>query len=84
MATLFVEYRIKAEHKEAHLRAVRALRRANGGLQVLESADEPGLYVELWQSPGDPGLAGARTEQLAPLAEGGAARVRCWTFNDID
>ena len=98
MATLFVEYRLKPEHQEEHLQAVRALMRANANLQVLESADEPGLYVELWQSPdstrlnhGSPrlnhsstGLARARTEQLAPVAEGGAARVRCWTFNNID
>jgi hypothetical protein len=47
--TYFVEYRIYDRHKEAYLTQILSVKQNNPNLSVLESKDQPGLFLEIWQ-----------------------------------
>jgi hypothetical protein len=48
MSKVFVEYHILPQHRSAYSQWIKNVRDVCPGLELLEGADQPGLFVELW------------------------------------
>lgn len=100
MKKLFVEYTIKEDVKEAYIAFMKdKLFGKNGrtgdnrlsgenGVEWLESAEQPGLFLEVWSGVED--VEAFRRERKGEIASdwsplldmivGGAAKINMWTF----
>ncbi|MDF2959295.1 MAG: hypothetical protein K0S39_1030 [Paenibacillus sp.] len=71
MTKTFIEYRILPEHRSAYSEWMKQVRADYPELEVYEGADQPGLFVELWN--------GLSREEYEVLKE---VRLRLTTESD--
>lgn len=75
---IFAEYRVSRQHREAYLETMASAKRKYPGMTLLESADQPGLFLEIWRESADETL----WDGIAPLVEGGREKIRVWRFSE--
>jgi len=89
--TMFVEYTIKEGMKDAYVAFMKDRLSRENGVEWLESAEQPGLFVEMWSGVEDvEAFRGKRKGETAsgwmPLLDmiaGGAARMHIWAFRPV-
>lgn len=91
MATVFVEYKVPEEHREAYLAWVVQKLRKHDGMKVLEGTDQPGLFVEVWSGvqPFSSFVQQRKSQDdaewgsLIAMIHGGAPKINIWEFREI-
>ncbi|MCR2806175.1 hypothetical protein [Paenibacillus soyae] len=90
MHVCFAEYRILPEFREQFLvLADKLVAGENGLVQLYEGTDQPGLFVEIWQTPSEEEAERVKEERLSghsswsalsPWIAGGTDKLHVWTF----
>lgn len=99
MCKVFVEYKVKPEHREAYLTWVNEMTHADRRFSVYEGTDQPGLFVELWDGmnyeeyvrmkgwrlAADSSGGGNKNRwgEMERFIEGGISKIHIWHFTKV-
>lgn len=93
MHICFAEYRILPEYREQFLDLAEKLRDGENRLvQLYEGTDQPGLFVEIWDTATEEEAERVKEERLSrhsswsalsPWISGGAEKLHVWTFKPV-
>jgi hypothetical protein len=90
MRIAFVEYKIIKEKRALYMDYLRRLKQS-GDVEIYEGADQPGLFVEIWQI--GEAKRGAWREirqklgdwnELLGVVEGGEGKIHIWEFDRLE
>ncbi|WP_248928061.1 hypothetical protein [Paenibacillus hamazuiensis] len=98
MNKVFVEYKVKTEERQRFLSWAERLTASEKRVSVYEGADQPNLFVELWenidyaeyeemkaQRTGDAAQVSRFSDltALSDFVEGGKAKIHIWYFRKV-
>ena len=93
MYICFAEYRILPERREQFLALAGQLQTEEKRfVQFYEGTDQPGLFVEVWQTATEEEAERVKEERLSghsswsalsPFIAGGTAKLHVWTFRPV-
>ncbi len=85
--SFFVEYRIEKEYRTSYLTWAAVLKQQFEQMDVYEGAEQPGLFVEIWNGLSDEAYAAmkaARTGTITPGLPDETEEGRLWRRIDLD
>lgn len=91
---VFVEYKVKASHRELMMEFLSKLIQEQPQVKIYEGTDQPGLIVEEWEGMDNEQYKKMKLErlqadhskwtQMQDWVEGGKEKVHIWQFQSLD
>ncbi|MEB3100330.1 hypothetical protein [Ferviditalea candida] len=92
MNKAFVEYRIQPEYRNDYFSFIRARLEQHSNMEAYEGADQPGLFVEVWDGLTEEQFRELQTVRRDPYSSwgeldrfmaGGLQKLNIWLFSPI-
>lgn len=89
MYRCFVEYRVADEQRDAYLQQMASLKKRYSNLYLYEGTDQPGLFVEIWETETEEAAYRIRDMRLAQqspwdeLPGMASGKVNAWVFRPV-
>ncbi|GGD75404.1 hypothetical protein [Paenibacillus nasutitermitis] len=93
MHICFVEYQISEDHANEYRAWMKIRQAENSGFQLFEGTDQPLLFVEVWEAPGEEAAMAIKKERCSERSSWhamvkwvprGASGIHAWTFRPIN
>jgi hypothetical protein len=90
---LFCEYVVPEIHRGEFAAWAAGRKELWEGAELMENADQPGVFVEIWKAPDEGELARMKKERLEGRSEwremerwikGGRSGLRVWVFRSVN